>query len=40
MKNQNGFTLPELLAFLLGMFIIAGVGFLVYALIHFLLKFW
>ncbi len=39
-SNQNGFTLTELLILLWFVFIIGVLGLAVYAVAHFVMKFW
>jgi type II secretory pathway pseudopilin PulG len=40
MKKQMGYTLAELVMVIWILLCLVGAGFLVYAAIHFILKFW
>ena len=40
MKNQTGYTIVELFTAIFGLAVLAVVGWLIYAAIHFILKFW
>lgn len=40
MRNQKGFTLPELLLCIVFFLAVGVVGAILYAAFHFLLKFW